>query len=80
MRRKITTTVYITPEQSERLKALHGKTKVPVAQYIRQGIDLVLEKNHTMIPHQLSLYQDPEKSEGKSRRSEEGKETLGLTS
>ena len=30
-RKKISTTVYITPEQNERLKLLHDKTKVPVA-------------------------------------------------
>ena len=43
-RKKISTTIYITPEQNERLKLLNEKTKVPVAEYIRQGIDLVLEK------------------------------------
>ena len=43
-RKKLSTTVYITPEQGERLKALHARTKVPVAEYIRQGIDLVLQK------------------------------------
>lgn len=43
--RKISTTVYITPEQDAQLKLLHQKTKVPVAEYIRQGIDLILEKN-----------------------------------
>ena len=41
-RKKISTTVYITPEQSERLKLLHDRTRVPVAEYVRQGIDLVL--------------------------------------
>jgi hypothetical protein len=34
-RRKVSTTIYITPEQSEQLKLLHSKTKVPVAEYIR---------------------------------------------
>ncbi len=42
-RNKISTTVYITPEQSEKLRDLHGRTKVPVAVYIREGIDLVLQ-------------------------------------
>ena len=41
-RNKISTTVYITAEQNEQLKLLHQKTKVPVAEYVRQGIDLVL--------------------------------------
>jgi predicted DNA-binding protein len=54
-RKKISTTVYITPEQGERLKLLHQRTRVPVAEYIRQGIDLVLEKYRGALPGQLSL-------------------------
>jgi hypothetical protein len=54
-RKKISTTIYITPEQNEQLKQLHDKTKVPVAEYIRQGIDLVLEKHHHHLPGQLTL-------------------------
>jgi len=54
-RKKISTTVYITPEQNERLKLLHDRTKVPVAEYIRQGIDLVLERYRQNLPGQLSL-------------------------
>ncbi|MBI2083018.1 MAG: ribbon-helix-helix domain-containing protein [Deltaproteobacteria bacterium] len=54
-RKKITTTIYITPEQNEKLKLLHDKTKVPVAEYIRQGIDLVLERNSEALPRQLSF-------------------------
>ena len=54
-RKKISTTVYITPEQNEQLKLLHEKTKVPVAEYIRQGIDLVLEKYKANLPGQLSF-------------------------
>lgn len=42
-RRKISTTVYITPEQDAALKALSARTKVPVAEYIRQGIDRLLD-------------------------------------
>ena len=56
-RKKISTTVYITPEQNELLKLLHDKTKVPVAEYIRQGIDLVLERERERLPGQLSLDQ-----------------------
>ena len=55
MRKKISTTVYITPEQIEQLKLLHEKTKVPVAEYIRQGIDLVLEKYKQHLPGQLAF-------------------------
>ncbi|HVZ75090.1 MAG TPA: ribbon-helix-helix domain-containing protein [Polyangia bacterium] len=54
-RKKVSTTIYITPEQSEQLKLLHSKTKVPVAEYIRQGIDLVLEKQKEHLPGQLLL-------------------------
>lgn len=41
-RKKISTTVYITTEQQEQLKRLHELTKVPVAVYIRDGIDMIL--------------------------------------
>jgi hypothetical protein len=37
-------TVYITPEQDRKLRRLSERTKVPVAEYVRQGIDLVLKK------------------------------------
>lgn len=53
--KKISTTVYITREQSELLKTLHQRTKVPVSEYIRQGIDMVLEKNKQYLPGQLSI-------------------------
>lgn len=54
-RKKISTTVYITPEQNEMLKLLHAKTKVPVAEYIRQGIDLILEREINNLPGQQLL-------------------------
>ncbi len=64
-RKKISTTVYITPEQDARLKQLHGKTKVPVAEYIRQGIDLVLDKYRDNLPGQASLAFDAPPHRGK---------------
>lgn len=54
-RKKISTTIYITPEQSELLKQLHDKTKVPVAEFIRQGIDMVLERERRNLPGQLTF-------------------------
>ena len=54
-RKKISTTIYITPEQNELLKALNQRTKVPVAEYIRQGIDLVLDKYRSQLPGQTSF-------------------------
>ncbi len=60
-RKKISTTIYITPEQNERLKLLHQRTKVPVAVYIREGIDLVLERHEDHLPGQLTLDQATKK-------------------
>jgi predicted DNA-binding protein len=54
-RKKVSTTVYITPEQNELLKQLHERTRVPVAEFIRQGIDLVLEKYRDKLPGQARL-------------------------
>jgi len=54
-RKKISTTVYITSEQNERLKLLHDRTKVPIAVFIREGIDLVLERHRDELPGQLTL-------------------------
>jgi hypothetical protein len=54
-RKKISTTIYVTPEQNERLRLLHERTKVPVAVYIREGIDLVLHQYAHLLPGQLQL-------------------------
>lgn len=54
-RRKVSTTIYITPEQAERLRLLHDRTKVPIAVYIREGIDTVLKHYEHMLPGQMSL-------------------------
>lgn len=59
-RKKISTTVYITQDQNNLLKLLNQKTKVPIAEYIREGIDLVLEKHKQHLPGQLSLLQEDE--------------------
>jgi predicted DNA-binding protein len=58
-RKKISTTIYITPAQSERLKMLHQRTKVPVAVYIREGIDMVLKHYEHLLPGQLTLDEQP---------------------
>ncbi|NIX55338.1 MAG: ribbon-helix-helix domain-containing protein [candidate division Zixibacteria bacterium] len=47
-RKKISTTVYITLEQDEKLKLLNRKTKVPV---------MVLERHRQHLPGQLSFEQ-----------------------
>lgn len=61
-RKKISSTIYITPEQSERLKLLHERTKVPISVYIREGIDLMLKQYDSMLPGQMSLVSDSEMS------------------
>lgn len=61
-RKKISTTIYVTPEQSERLRLLHERTKVPVAVYIREGIDLVLRQYGHLLPGQLPLASEPSPS------------------
>ena len=58
-RKKISTTIYVTPEQSEKLRLLHERTKVPVAVYIREGIDLVLRQYNHLLPGQLPLASTP---------------------
>ena len=42
--RKILRTLFLDKNQSERLRELSEKTKVPQSVYIREGIDLVLNK------------------------------------
>jgi len=37
-------TTYILVSQKEKLKDLSSKTRVPISEYLREGIDLVLEK------------------------------------
>jgi hypothetical protein len=54
-RKKISTTIYVTPEQNEQLKLLHARTKVPIAVFIREGIDLVLSRHAHLLPGQLQL-------------------------
>ena len=66
-RKKISTTIYVTPEQSDKLKLLHERTKVPVAVYIREGIDLVLRHYSHLLPGQLPL--ETERAERPSKRA-----------
>jgi hypothetical protein len=55
MGKKLATTIYITEEQEGLLKELNVRTKVPMAEYIREGIDLVLEKYKNKLSRQLSF-------------------------
>ncbi len=42
--RKVATTVYLTPEQDSRLKQVHQRTRLAVAELVRQGVDMVLDR------------------------------------
>ncbi|MCB0384832.1 MAG: ribbon-helix-helix domain-containing protein [Bdellovibrionales bacterium] len=55
MPKKIATTVYITEEQQQLLKELNQRSRVPIAEFIRQGIDLVLYKYQDLLPGQIPL-------------------------
>lgn len=57
-RSKISTTVYLTSDQVTTLRTLCEKTKVPVSEYIRQGVDLVLSKYSNYLPGQSELFTD----------------------
>ena len=57
-RKKISTTVYLTEQQVASLKELHNRTRVPVAEYIRMGIDMILEKHSHQLPGQTSLFDE----------------------
>lgn len=54
-RRKISTTVYIHPEQDEKLKILSERLQRPVAEFIREAIDMFLEAHRNQLPVQLDL-------------------------
>ena len=58
-RKKVSTTIYITPEQADRLKLLHERTKVPISVYIREGIDMILKHYEHVLPGQMSLEAQP---------------------
>lgn len=73
-RRKLSTTIYVTPEQSDKLKLLHERTKVPVAVYIREGIDLVLRHYSNLLPGQLPLGGTDEKGERAEKEKDKERE------
>lgn len=52
-RNKQQKTVYFEPEQDERLHALMKRTGLPMAKYIRDGIDMVLEREEARLRGQV---------------------------
>ena len=55
MSKKVATTIYITEKQQNRLKELNERSKIPIAEFIRQGIDLILKKYEEQLSGQMSL-------------------------
>ena len=62
MSKKLATTVYITEQQQAFLKELNLRSKVPVAEFIRQGIDLVVQRYRDLLPGQMDLISPLEES------------------
>jgi hypothetical protein len=60
MSKKLATTIYITKNQQQLLKELNKRSKVPIAEYIREGIDLVLERYRDKLPGQMELGAQPQ--------------------
>ena len=54
MSRKALRSVYLELEQAEKLKQLSAKTRVPQAVYIREGLDLVMNKYEKKTKRSLS--------------------------
>ena len=46
-RKKVSTTIYLEADQLDRLRSLSERTRIPIATYIREGVDLVLAKRET---------------------------------
>ena len=47
-RRMVSTTVYLEADQVDLLRMLSERTKVPIAEYVRQGIELALARNEPL--------------------------------
>lgn len=71
-RKKVSTTVYLTEEQLRMLRALTDKTKVPIAEYIRMGIDHILAENRESLPGQVSLFEEEDSFVKKEETIKEG--------
>ena len=53
-RKKISTTVYVEPEQDSALKRLRDRTSIPMAVLIRDAIDAMLRRweiDHNVLDH-----------------------------
>jgi hypothetical protein len=51
----VLTTVYLSEEQHEQLRRLHERTRVPVAVYLREAVDAILERHGLRQPAPLKV-------------------------
>ena len=58
MSNKRATTVYLTEKQIIQLEELNDRLKIPRAELIRQGIDLILKKYDEKLSGQISLFKE----------------------
>jgi predicted DNA-binding protein len=56
IQKKIARTIYIKDEQIEALKRLSEKTKVPQSVYVREALDMLLEKYSEQLKFEFTGY------------------------
>jgi predicted DNA-binding protein len=54
--KKVARTIYIKDEQLEALKRLSEKTKVPQSVYVREALDMLLEKYSEQLKFEFTEY------------------------
>ncbi|MGZ3493727.1 MAG: ribbon-helix-helix domain-containing protein [Thermodesulfobacteriota bacterium] len=54
--KKVARTIYIEDEQMEALKRLSEKTKVPQSVYVREALDMLLEKYSQQLKFEFEGY------------------------
>jgi predicted DNA-binding protein len=54
--KKVARTIYINDEQLEALKRLSEKTKVPQSVYVREALDMLLEKYSEQLKFEFKEY------------------------
>lgn len=58
MSNKRATTVYLTEKQKNQLEELNDRLKIPKAELIRQGIDLILKQYDEKLSGQIPLFEE----------------------
>lgn len=56
MQKKVARTIYIKDEQLDALKKLSEKTKVPQSVYVREALDMLLEKYSEQLKFEFKEY------------------------